>query len=120
MKLHFYSLSLNGKIDYLVDATFKDNTYSFKDLSIDNTNISFKLINNHEIVLNRNGKINQVIHFVLGERTSSFYSGEYGLEFNFNIVTKKILIETKKISVEYDMFIDNEYQDTIKIYLLIK
>lgn len=119
MKVHFYSLSKDSKVDYVTEAEVVENSFLFKDEAIPNT-MNHMIIYENEIILKRSGDTNGIFRFKLNERTKGEYANDLGLKFKFIILTRRLDVSSKKISIEYDFFIDGEYIDTIKIYLLLK
>lgn len=120
MKVHFYSIEKDQKVSFISEATFENNTYTFKDETAENTNISCQIVSPHQIRFNRSGDTTMAILFDLTKNTIASYDNNMGLSFKFLVKTKQIKIEEHKISIEYDYFLDGEYQTTIKLFLLIK
>lgn len=119
MKIHFYSIAKHSKVDYITEATYSDNTYYFKDESLENT-MNKLVIKEGNVILQRSGDTTGVLSFELGKNTHATYSNNLGLKFDFVIYTKHLELSSKKIAIAYDFYLDGKYEDTIKIYLLIK
>ncbi len=119
MKVHFYSIARDSKVDYITEAEAVENVYLFKDESLENT-FNKLIVYSDYISLIRNGQTEGEFHFKLGKRTKASYKNQLGLMFDFLVYTKRLEVTPKKIIIEYDFFIDGEYQDTIKIYLILK
>lgn len=119
MKVHFYSISSSGRVDFETTADHLEDKIKFKDLSQNDTNIEIAFLDEH-IHFIRTGEVESLMPFHLNEKTKGYYKNNLGLSFELEVFTKRISKEKSKISIEYDFFIDGEHQDTVKIYLLMK
>lgn len=119
MKIHFYSIAKDSKIDYITEASVEGNTYIFSDKALENT-VNMLTINDGFIELTRKGDVCSSMRFKLGRRTMASYSNNLGLAFDFVVYTRRLEVTNSKITIEYDFFIDSSYQDTVKIYVLLK
>jgi len=121
MKLHFFSISETNKVNFISDYEIQNESiYVFDDKSLENTKLCIDVKSNEEILFERYGDTNMNVRFIPGVKTKGEYSNSMGLEFGFHVHTKNIEILDKKITVEYDLYIDGEYNDSIKIYMLLK
>ena len=53
-----------------------------------------------------------------GEKTKCHYKNELGLEFDFLVLTKELLISSKRIEMEYSLFLEQDKISTHKITIL--
>lgn len=120
MKVHFFSFTDGIKsTSYETELNLLDNGYSFKDLSIENTTLEFRIINDSHIEMIRKGAINSKIDFILNDKTNSLYHSD-SLTFEFDVDTKYILIKEKSLTIEYDYYYKGDKIGKIKLGLLIK
>ncbi len=119
MRIHFFSKSEDNMIDYISEATFEKNKYIFSDNSLENVINELEIINEKEIILKRIGSTNMTLEFILNSKTKCLYENDNGVEFSLEILTKVIKIEEKKIFIEYDSFMDNNYYQSFKIWIII-
>ena len=120
MKVHFYSFSNGDKLDYISDLKYVNGMYEFDDKSDENTKIKFKVTEENKLIFNRFGNTITNILFDKENITLAHYENNMGLDFNFTVKTTRLEISEAKIIVEYDFYIDGQFQDSIKIYLLLK
>lgn len=122
MKVHFYSfLDSVKQSSYITEASFdlENNTYTFSDLSLENTKINLKLISSNEVIIERIGSVNSKMDFILNHTTTSFYNSK-DLNFQFSINTKELKINSNSVSITYDYYYLDSLVGKIKIAVLIK
>jgi uncharacterized beta-barrel protein YwiB (DUF1934 family) len=122
MKIHFYSfLDSVKQSSYITEASFdlENNTYTFPDLSLENTKINLKLISNNEVIIERIGRVNSKMDFILNHTTTSFYNSK-DLNFEFGINTKELKINSNSVSITYEYYYLDSLVGKIKIAVLIK
>lgn len=105
---------------YIVEATLDDFTYSFLDKSSENTKIDLTKVSSKEIKFLRRGDVFTSIDFILNHKTKGIYKNNLGLEFEFDVLTNRLMIENNKILIEYDYFYESDLLSKFKIILLIK
>lgn len=120
MKVHFYSISKDLKVDFISDLTVDGLQYYFMDQSLEDTMVRIEIVNENEISLTRTGQTSMLAIFRKSQRTRCHYENKMGLQFDFEVLCQEIKIEKNKIFWSYDYFIDEIYQDTYKIWLIIK
>ena len=120
MEVHFYTYTDKQKnVAYKSEATFLDNTYKFKDITLNNSYVSFIIKSSDNVIVKRDGEVINDIEFILNKTTRSLYKSN-GLSFYFEVFTKNISVKDDSISIDYDFFYDNEKVGSTKIVLLIK
>lgn len=122
MKVHFYSfLDSVKQSSYITEASFdlENNTYTFSDLSLENTKINLKLISSNEVIIERIGSVNSKMDFILNHTTTSFYNSK-DLNFQLSINTKELKINSNSVSITYDYYYLDSLVGKIKIAVLIK
>lgn len=122
MKVHFYSfLDSVRQSSYITEASFdlENNTYTFSDLSLENTKINLKLISSNEVIIERIGSVNSKMDFILNHTTTSFYNSK-DLNFQLSINTKELKINSNSVSITYDYYYLDSLVGKIKIAVLIK
>lgn len=118
MILTFHSIDSNdNKIIYKTEYIKKDNQIIFADKSMENSVIQLT-IENDSITFKRIGDNEIDLMLVYNQKTTGFYKNTMGLEFKFEVYTTSLNITTKKISIEYTMFLENNPMSTHKIWIL--
>ena len=118
MILTFHSIDSNdNKIIFNTEYTKKDNLVIFKDKSMENSVIELT-IENDSITLKRTGDNEMDLMLIYNQKTTGFYKNNMGLEFEFEAYTTSLNITSKKISIEYTMFLEDNPISTHKIWIL--
>lgn len=120
MKVHFYSISDTNKIRYLADAKIIDGNYVFTDKTSLNTTNYVCVKSNELVTWERRGSVNSLMEFRLNKKTKNRYTNDQGLVFDLLIETTLIEVLDNKIKLVYKYYVDNDFVDTISIYLLLK
>lgn len=95
------------------------NGYQFKDESMDQTMLTV-LIEEDCIHFIRTGQVDMTIVFDRMTTTIGSYKNTEGLEFQFLIHCKRLLISSKQIIIHYDMILDEKTKSKHKISLHFK
>lgn len=120
MDITFISKSTDGVIEFTSELEIKDGVLVFEDKSIENTIVVVEVINDKMILLERFGDTNMSFNMILDKKVPAKYNNKMGLVLDISIFTKEINIKKEQIYMKYDYFIEEEYQNTYEIYLLIK
>lgn len=108
MVVSFQSLdSENNKIEYLAEAKQVEDYIEFEDKSCSDTKIRFKTGNGIAEFI-RVGYISMSIKFQLNETTLGAYVNAEGLDFEFEIYTTELQMDKDRLSVRYNMIMDNK------------
>lgn len=107
MVVSFRSLdSENNKIEYIAEAKQVEDYIEFEDKSCFDTKIRLK-VGNGIAEFTRVGFISMSIKFQLNETTPGAYVNAEGLDFEFEIFTTELQMDKDKLSVRYNMIMDN-------------
>ena len=118
MHIKFYSF-IDGQKVFLEGQAIKINDFiGIKDE--ENKGYILYKINNHTCQFKRTGLANMELEFDLSKDTIGHYCNNLGLEFNLVVKTKRLERSDEKIIIEYDYYLDTEYQQTVKLYLITK
>lgn len=111
MKVHFIIINKDVKEDYFSDAKQINNTIIFN-----NKGIETKFIINDDITIERKGNMHYIQKYILNKKIKGIYE-IMGMNINISAFTKKININESGLFIEYDQYLDDLYESTIKIYL---
>lgn len=118
MILTFHSVDSNdNKIIYKTEYKKENNVIIFKDKSMENTEIHL-IVDNDSIIFQRIGDNEMNLMLMYNQKTTGYYKNNMGLEFEFEAYTISLTITTKKISIEYTMFLEDNPISTHKIWIL--
>lgn len=118
MELMFHSLDSNdNKVFFRASYEIKNNTYVFQDKTDKGTTI-YLTINDNEILFERKGNTNMQLLLSDNTLTGGHYENNVGLKFDFGVKTTSIKIESKKLEMEYSLFLDGNILSTHKIWVL--
>lgn len=118
MNIKFYSFIDGNRYEVSEKLTLDNNSYRFNDK--ENAGyIEYKLLN-QKLYFKRVGNSNMDIVFDLNNHTKAKYKNSLGLEFDFLVKTKRLDISQSKIIIEYDYYIDGQFQSNVKLYLLVE
>ena len=101
-----------------VEANIKDNILSFKD-----ENDSIKItINNDNIIMYKESLASQItFNFIKNKKTEvKYYIKLFNSYLNTDIRTNKLEISDKRIYIEYELWVEDEYMGIFKYELIIK
>ncbi|MDE6660419.1 MAG: DUF1934 family protein [Anaeroplasmataceae bacterium] len=108
MLVSFLSIdNQKNKTSFQAEAVQKDNIIEFEDKSAANTHIKITILED-SFLLERIGFIEMQLYFCLDKPTQGKYKNKDGLEFDFDIHTKSLIIEKSKLKVSYDMVMDED------------
>ena len=108
MLLSFLSFDdQKNKTSFQSDAIQTENSIEFEDKSAKDTRIRITILED-SFLLERRGFIEMQMHFCLDKATQGIYKNKDGLEFDFEVHTKRLTIEKNKLKVNYDMVMDGE------------
>ena len=115
----FHSVDSDGnKVVFSENYTRKDNIIIFNDKTSPNTQIELTINDDNSVLFCRRGEINMFLPLSLGENKIGHYSNKMGLEFNMEVLTTKLNISSKKVSIEYELVVEDVKQHH-KLWLLI-
>ena len=118
--IHFYSYQEGlDNIHFESNLDIYDDMWIFDDKTYEDTKIRV-LFKGNGIEFIREGKVNNQMLFKLNEYTKASYSSDIGLVFDYEILTKEIMIKDNKIKIVYDYFMDKEKISSVKIILIMK
>ena len=118
MFLTFKSIDNEGnEIKFQTEYEKLDNKYIFDDLSVENTKVEL-MMNEENVIINRFGDTESKFVFIQGINTLAFYKNSLGLELKMNIFTKKIIIKSKQLYLEYELILDSDVISSHKIWIL--
>ena len=118
MFVQFYSFIDGQKVLIEGQAINKDGFIGLYDK--ENEGYIYFKINNNTCHFKRTGVSNMDLVFDLSKNTVGHYHNNLGLDFNIIVKTKRLELSNQKIIIEYDYYLDNEYQQTVKLYLITK
>lgn len=119
MKITFHSInSENNKICFTSDGYYENDVLVFEDKSISNTKIYLN-ISSSFIEFQRKGEIEMYLKIIKNQKTAGYYKNSIGLDFEFEVNTKEVIIKNNKILLEYSLILDNEEISTHKILILL-
>ena len=118
MKIKFYSYTPSGNVKFESEGIFNGNTLSFIDKSYDDTTLNLT-INEDNIHLTRVGKCNMNMHLEIGRKHPGHFKNQE-LEFDFVSLAQKIEVLDDKITLMYEMFINEASYGVYKIFLVKK
>lgn len=119
MEITFYSLDdENNKVFFKSKGIKENNIISFIDKSNDNTTILLEQ-NTSSIIFYRKGDIDMKMILEKNIINSCYYKNQNGLEFDFKVYCKELIIKEKRIDIEYDMILDEDIISSHKIWIKI-
>lgn len=119
MEVTFYSLDdENNKIFFKSKGTKEKNIISFADKSNENTTISLEILDS-SITFYRKGNVDMKMILKKNKILDCYYKNQIGLEFNFKVNCKELIIKENRIDMEYDMILDNDIMSSHKIWIKI-
>ena len=119
MKVSFLSLDENNnKVKFESDCSMDENEIIFIDKTVENTTIHL-IKEEPNLKLIRDGNTNMEMIFSEGDLTKGYYKNQLGIEFEFYVSTKKLIIDKSKIFINYKMIIDENVQTEHKISILL-
>lgn len=107
MIVSFLSFNEKTKTAFQTEAELDGKNIIFEDKSIPNTKIKISKLDK-AILLERFGQVKMKMLFCLEEETKGTYINQDGLEFEYSIQTKDLLIQENKIKVSYILYMDHE------------
>lgn len=107
MIVSFLSFNEQTKTAFQTEAVINGNAIIFEDKSIPNTKIKISKLDK-AILLERFGQVKMKMLFCLDEKTKGTYINKDGLEFEYSIQTKDLMIQENKIKVSYILYMDHE------------
>lgn len=91
-------------------AILKDNIITYKKHGI---NVSINIKNNNVLLLRENDEMKITLNFKKNEKTISFYEIKtLNLKIEIKVITKKLIIDNKKVSITYDLYMNDEFSDS--------
>ena len=118
MNLTFYSVDNNNeKVLYNTEYVKDENQIIFLDKSVENTTIYLTILPN-SLLFERRGNSNMILPLEYGKKTKCHYKNELGLEFDFLVLTTELLISSKRIEMEYSLFLDGDNISNHKITII--
>ena len=115
----FHSVDSDGnKIIFSENYSRKDNVIIFNDKTCPNTQIEITINDDMSVLFRRIGDTNMLLPLSLGERKIGHYSNKLGLEFDMIVLTTKLVIESNKLTIEYDLNVEDIKQHH-KLWILI-
>ena len=119
MEVVFHSLDDKGeKVLFRSDYKVENNRIIFADRSTEGTTI--EITPGIPMRFTRSGSVNMEILFSPHEKTKAFYaSKEVGFDFEFEVYTDRLIVESNRISIEYTMFLYGDRLSSHKIWILL-
>ncbi len=119
MEVVFHSLDDKGeKVFFRSKCEVINNKIIFDDKSTENTKIT--ITPGQPMRFTRAGNVNMEIMFSLNERTRCYYnSKDVGFDFEFEVYTDRLIVESNRISIEYTMFLYGDKLSSHKIWILL-
>ena len=115
----FHSVDSDGnKVIFTENFTRKDNKIIFNDKTCPNTQIELTINDDMSVLFRRIGETNMILPLSLGERKIGHYRNSLGLEFDMVVLTTKLIINSNKITIEYDLDVEDIKQHH-KLWILI-
>ena len=115
----FHSVDSDGnKVIFSENFTRKDNRIIFNDKTRPNTQIELTINDDMSVLFERRGNINMCLPLSLGEKTIGHYKNSMGLEFEMVLITTKLIVNSNKITIEYDLVVEDVKQHH-KLWILI-
>ena len=106
-----------NEINFKSECKLENNTYIFKDKSVENTTIYLKIYEDYINII-RKGDTNMYLDLKLNEKLDGNYENKLGLKFNFHSFTREINIKSNGFYATYDLIIDDNIINTHKIWIL--
>ena len=115
----FHSVDSDGnKVIFSENYIKKDNIIIFNGKTCPNTEIELTINDDISVLFSRRGDINMVLPLSLGERKIGHYKNSLGLEFDMIVFTTKLIVNSNKITIEYDLTVEDIKQHH-KLWILI-
>ena len=115
----FHSVDSDGnKVIFSENYSRKDNKIIFNDKTCSNTEIEITINDDMSVLFCRRGDTNMYLPLSLGEKKIGHYRNSLGLEFDMIVFTTKLIIESNKLTIEYDLNVEDIKQHH-KLWILI-
>lgn len=115
----FHSVDSDGnKVIFNENYSRKDNKIIFNDKTCSNTEIEITINDDMSVLFCRRGDTNMYLPLSLGEKKIGHYRNSLGLEFDMIVFTTKLIIESNKLTIEYDLNVEDIKQHH-KLWILI-
>lgn len=119
MKVSFLSIDNEKNRNFFTSEAVESNgELAFIDGTTKDTTIHLIKINS-DLKLIRDGSVKMEMLFSLNNKTKGYYHNEMGLEFEFDVYCKELVVEKNKYVINYDMIMDNVIQNQHKIIIKI-
>ena len=117
MLVEFLMETNEMKINYKVFGKRDGNVIIFPDKSVPNTIMNVEIWDN-EIEIKRTGEVNMLQTFRLNEKCDGHYKNNSGISFNISSYTKEIQVSNNQIYLEYDYYLEEEWQSSNKLKII--
>lgn len=104
-------------IHFKVFGKRNDNIITFPDKSVLNTTITVEYWDT-EIEIKRTGDVDMLQTFRLNEKCLGYYKNNSGINLNISSYTKKMQVSNNQIYLEYDYYLDEEWQSSNKLKII--
>lgn len=117
MLVEFLMQTNDMKINYKVFGKRDGNIITFPDKSVPNTKMHVEIWDS-EIEIKRTGDVDMIQTFRLNEKCLGYYKNNAGINFNISSYTKKMQVGDNQIYLEYDYYLENEWQSSNKLKII--
>lgn len=117
MLINFKMVNKETNIEFKVFGKKHDNIISFADKSNKDTMIHLSILDD-KVDIKKSGNIKMHQEFILNKKVLGSYETYDGFSFNIASYTKKIETNEHYVYIEYDYYLDDEYQSSNKIEIL--
>ena len=118
MVITFHSIDNEGnKVFYKSEAKIYDSYIEFDDKTSNNTIIKLSYTAS-SINIERIGDVNMKLLLLQGKITTSSYSNNMGLKFDFKVKTNELLVKENKLFANYELILDENVISSHKIWII--
>lgn len=117
MLIEFEMISNDLDVNYKVFGRLDNNVLIFPDKSYPNTEMRVSIFEN-EIEIKRSGSVNMLQTFILNKMCHGYYQNNQGINVKIASYTKKMLVEENQIVIEYDYYLEYEWQSSNKLKII--
>ena len=117
MLVQFEMITKDMNINYKVFGKRDGNVLVFPDKSVPNTLITLEFWET-EIEIKRSGSVDMLQKFRLNEKCDGYYKNDNGIDLKIASFTKKMDVMENQIYLEYDYYLENEWQSSNKLKII--
>lgn len=117
MLVEFLMQTNDININFKVFGKRDENVITFPDKSVPNTLMIVEIWDG-EIEIKRTGAVNMHQSFRLNEKRAGYYKNNEGINFSISSYTKQMQVSDNQIYLEYDYYLENEWQSSNKLKII--